>query len=45
MADGELEDTVEDQASTARGAPVEPERELVQIFGKMLAVDRTLVRA
>ena len=45
VANGELEDPVEDQASAAGGAAVEAEHELVEVALQVRLVDRALVGA
>jgi hypothetical protein len=45
VADGELEDALEDEAATAGGAAVEAEHELVEVALQVRLVDRALVGA
>jgi hypothetical protein len=45
VADGELENPVEDEASAAGGAAVEAEHELVEVALQVRPVDRSLVGA
>jgi len=45
VGDGEFEHPVEDHASAARAASVEPEDELVEVALQVRLVDRTLMRA
>ena len=45
VGDGEFEYLVEDHASAARAASVEPEDELVEVALQVRLVDRTLMRA
>ncbi len=43
--DGLLREAKEELSPTARPAPVEPERELIQIVAQMFVADRTLMRS
>lgn len=45
VGDGQLEDSVEDQAAAARAATVEAEHKLVEIGGQVRLIDRALVGA
>jgi len=45
VGDGEFEHPVEEDASAARAASVEPEDELVEVALQVRLVDRTLMRA
>ncbi len=43
VADGELKDPVEHEASAARAAPIEPEGEFVEVAGKVFAIHGTFI--
>lgn len=45
VADGELKDPVEHEASAARAATIEPEGEFVEVAGKVFAIHGTLMSA